>query len=80
MKNFPKAYLSHPKSESDIPHMHIDRLDEIYAMVKSILPFEQLEQTGQIGFGDRSDRSSPAGPLLSANKYVLSYDSKPAHA
>ena len=26
--------------------MNIDRLDEIYAMVKSILHFEQLDQTG----------------------------------
>ena len=38
--------------------MHFDRLDEIYAMVKSILPFEQLDQTGLTSFRDRSDRSS----------------------
>ena len=39
--NFPKPYLSHTKFKSNIPHMPFDRLDEIYAMVKSLLPFEQ---------------------------------------
>jgi hypothetical protein len=30
--------------------MHFDRLDEIYAMVKFIMLFEQLYQTGLTGF------------------------------
>jgi len=47
--------------------MHFDRLDEIYAMVKSILYFEQLDKTGLTGFGDRSDRSCTAMPILVVN-------------
>ena len=31
--------------------MHFDRLDESYAMAKSILPFGQLDQTGLTYFG-----------------------------
>ena len=30
--------------------MHFDHLDEIYAMVKSILHFEQIHQNGLTGF------------------------------
>ena len=64
VQNFPKPYLSHPESKSDIPHMYFDRLDEIYAMVKSILHFEQLDQTGLTGFMGRSDRSSQSCHFL----------------
>ena len=46
VQNFPKPYLSHPESKSDVPHMYFDRLDEIYAMVKFILHFENFNQTG----------------------------------
>jgi len=47
--------------------MHFDHLDEIYAMVKSILSFEQLDKTGLTGFWDRSDRSCTAVPILVVN-------------
>ena len=44
--------------------MHLNRLDEIYAMVNFILFFEQLDQTGLTGFMDRSDRSSQSCHFL----------------
>jgi hypothetical protein len=44
-------------SELDVPHMHFDRLDEIYAMVKSNWYFEHFGLTGLTGVGERSDRS-----------------------
>ena len=37
--------------------MHFDRLNERYAMMKPILPFEQLDQTGLTGFENRSNWS-----------------------
>ena len=49
VQNFPRPYLSHPKSKLDIPHMHFDILDESYTMVKSILPFKHVDQTSLIG-------------------------------
>ena len=50
VQNFPKPYLPHPKSKSDVPYMHFDRLDESYAMVKSNLQFEEFNMTG-LGLG-----------------------------
>jgi hypothetical protein len=37
--------------------MHFDRLDEIYAMVKSNWHFEHFGLTGLTGVGERSDWS-----------------------
>jgi hypothetical protein len=50
----PGPQLPHPDSELDVPHMHFDRFDEIYAMVKYNWHFEQF---GLTGVGQRSDRS-----------------------
>ena len=36
--------------------MHFDRLDEIYAMVKSILHFGEVDQTGLTSLGKRPNR------------------------
>jgi hypothetical protein len=36
--------------------MNFDLLDESYPMVKSILHFEQVDQTGLTSLGKRSDR------------------------
>ena len=41
-----KSYLSHPESKLDVPYMNFDSLDEIYAIVKFILHFENFDQTG----------------------------------
>ena len=41
-----KSYLSHLESKLDAPYMNFDSLDEIYAMVKFILHFENFNQTG----------------------------------
>jgi hypothetical protein len=41
----------------DIPHMHFDSLDEIYAMVESNWHFEQFGLTGLTGVGQSSGRS-----------------------
>ena len=38
--------------------MNLGLLDEIYPIVNSYLHFEDFDQTGQIGWGNRSDRSS----------------------
>ena len=46
VQNFPKPYLSHPESKSDVPYMNFDRLNKIYTIVKSILHFENFDQTG----------------------------------
>ena len=42
--------------------MHFDLLDDSCAMVKSILPFEELDQTGLTGLED-----SPVVPILVVN-------------
>ena len=47
--------------------MHLNRLSEIYVMVKSILSFEQLDKTGLTDFRDKSDRSCTAVPILVVN-------------
>ena len=44
-----KSYLSHPESKLDVPYMNFDSLDEIYAMVKFILHFENFDQTSLTG-------------------------------
>jgi hypothetical protein len=41
----------------DVPHMHFDRLDDIYAMVKSNWHFDQFGLTSLTGVGQGSDRS-----------------------
>ena len=38
--------------------MNLDLLNESYPMVKSILHFEQVDQTGLTGLAKRSDGSS----------------------
>ena len=67
VQNSSKSNLSHPEFKSDVPYMHFDHLDEIYAMVKSFLSFEQLDKTGLTGFWDRSDHSCTAVPILVVN-------------
>ena len=56
MQNFPKQYLSHLESKLDVPYVHFDRLDKIYAMVKSILHFGEVDQTGLTSLDKRPDR------------------------
>ena len=51
VQNSPKSNLSHPEFKSDVPYMHFDHPDEIYAIVKSILYFEKFDQTGLTGWG-----------------------------
>jgi len=58
VQNFPKQYLSHPKSKLDVVHINLDQLDENYLMVKSILHSEQVDQTSLTDLWERSDRSS----------------------
>jgi hypothetical protein len=48
----------------DVPHIHFDRLDEIYAMVKSNWNFEQFGLTSLTGVDQRSDRSGLLNRLL----------------
>jgi hypothetical protein len=49
MQAFRKPYLPHPDSDLDVVHMNLDLIDESYPMVKSKLPFEELDQGGQTG-------------------------------
>ena len=72
VQNFPKPYLSHPKFKSNVPYMHFDSLEEIYAMVKSNLYFEQLDKTGRIDFRDKSDRSYTAVPIFYHQQQIQS--------
>jgi hypothetical protein len=53
----PGPQLPHPDSQRDVRHMHFDRLDEIYAMVKSNWHFVHFGLTGLTVVGQRSDRS-----------------------
>jgi hypothetical protein len=41
----------------DVPHMHFDRLDVIYAMVKYNWQFVRFGLTSLTGVGQRSNRS-----------------------
>jgi hypothetical protein len=52
-----KAYLPHPDSDLDVPHMNLDLLDETYSTVKFKLYFMVFDHTGMTGGTYRSDRS-----------------------
>jgi hypothetical protein len=55
--------------------MHYDRLDEIYAMVKSKWHFEHFGLTGLTGVGQSSDRSgllNRLGPITESDQLALS--------
>jgi hypothetical protein len=50
MQTFRNPYLPHPNSDLDVLYMNLDLLDESYPMVKSKLPFDDLDQGGLTGY------------------------------
>jgi hypothetical protein len=59
-----KAYLPHPDSDLDVPHMNLDLLDETYLMVKSklyFMVFDHTSLTGGTHMPDLSDKTCNFG-------------------
>jgi hypothetical protein len=52
---FQKPYLLHPDSELDVLYMDLEVLNETYPMVKSKLPFEDIDYGGLTGWAHQLD-------------------------